>query len=450
MPSLSASAVDLYERLLRDEAALGQEITEALEARLRERQATFGGRTLCPFAMPQFVSREDYDHVRTAARGIYGATIKAWKALGPALHDLVGLTEDEKRLVALDPGVASPSPLSRLDSFLTPTSYRFVELNAETPAGLGYAKVLSDVFLDLGIMRELQKTFTIHQPDPCAKLLETLLACYRQAGGEKPNPMIAIVDYEEVPTRTEHHILRNLFEAAGASAIVCDPRLMTFENGALRHNGIAVDIVYKRLLVNELLEKADQVQPLLEAARAKACVYVNPFGCKPIHKKAIFAILTDDAHQHLFTESERRAIAETVPWTRVVREERTTYEGAEVDLVAFLRDPRHRKDLVLKPNDEYGGKGVFLGFESTEAEWDAAIETSLANPYVVQRKVEIGHQSFPVLANGFPSRDLVVDLDPYLFFGEVEGFLTRLSGSSLANVTSGGGQVPAFVVEGKA
>ena len=49
-----------------------------------------------------------------------------------------------------------------------------------------------------------------------------------------------------------------------------------------------------------------------------------------------------------------------------------------------------------------------------------------------------------------PSRDFVVDLDPYLFFGEVEGFLTRLSGSSLANVTSGGGQVPAFVVEGKA
>ena len=44
-------------------------------------------------------------------------------------------------------------------------------------------------------------------------------------------------------------------------------------------------------------------------------------------------------------------------------------------------------------------------------------------------------------------RDLVVDLDPFVFNGEVEGFLTRLSGTSLANVTSGGGQVPAFLVE---
>ena len=68
----------------------------------------------------------------------------------------------------------------------------------------------------------------------------------------------------------------------------------------------------------------------------------------------------------------------------------------------------------------------------------------------IRDRVEIGRQPFPLAAPGMPSRDFVVDLDPYLFFGEVEGFLTRLSGSSLANVTSGGGQVPAFVVEGKA
>ena len=124
--------------------------------------------------------------------------------------------------------------------------------------------------------------------------------------------------------------------------------------------------------------------------------------------------------------------------------------GKEIDLLSFLRDPAHRDRLVLKPNDEYGGKGVFLGFESDAAQWDAAIEAAIAGAYVVQEKVEIGRQKFPVTSPGFPERDFVVDLDPYLFFGEVEGFLTRLSGSSLANVTSGGGQVPAFVIEGRA
>ncbi len=43
--------------------------------------------------------------------------------------------------------------------------------------------------------------------------------------------------------------------------------------------------------------------------------------------------------------------------------------------------------------------------------------------------------------------EFVVDLDPYVFGGEVEGFLTRLSATSLANVTAGAGQVPSFLVE---
>ena len=102
----------------------------------------------------------------------------------------------------------------------------------------------------------------------------------------------------------------------------------------------------------------------------------------------------------------------------------------------------------MKPNDEYGGKGVFIGWETSEADWEAALATALASSYVVQEKVELARESFPELTDdGIRFRDLVVDLDPFVFQGEVEGFLTRLSGTSLANVTSGGGQVPAFLFE---
>ncbi len=44
-------------------------------------------------------------------------------------------------------------------------------------------------------------------------------------------------------------------------------------------------------------------------------------------------------------------------------------------------------------------------------------------------------------------RDMLVDFAPYLFRGRMAGYLTRLSATGLANVTSGGGQVPAFVVD---
>ena len=203
--------------------------------------------------------------------------------------------------------------------------------------------------------------------------------------------------------------------------------------------------------MNELLDRIDQNKAMVEAARAGAVVIVNPFRCKPLHKKAIFAVLTDDELQPLFTAEEQAAIHAHVPWTRRVLEGRTTREGASIDLPEFILKNRER--LVMKPNDEYGGKGVFIGWEKTDSEWAEALHVALGSSYVVQEKVELLRQEFPEMKPGAEGRgtigfrDLVVDLDPFVFEGEVEGFLTRLSGTSLANVTSGGGQVPAFLVE---
>jgi hypothetical protein len=135
-----------------------------------------------------------------------------------------------------------------------------------------------------------------------------------------------------------------------------------------------------------------------------------------------------------------------------VREGHTTRDGEKVDLPAFVLG--HRERLVMKPNDEYGGKGVFIGWEMTDADWTRALAEALASSFVVQERVDVLRQEFPQMIEVTGSDrgrlqlgEFVVDLDPYVFGGEVEGFLTRLSATSLANVTSGAGQVPSFLVE---
>jgi hypothetical protein len=448
MDELASRAAQDYERLLRDEKAHVQQLQAGLADRLRSAKLTFGGRLLCPFLRPNFVSPDAYERIREVCRLIFQAVEKVQAELGPALWDRVDLTGEERELVAIDPGYARSSPSARLDSFLTPSAYQFVELNAESPAGIAYSEMLEEVFLDLPVMQKFQERWSLRRFHARQRLLETLLACHREAGGRQEHPTIAIVDYEDVPTRTEHHLFREFFAEAGHPAFVCDPRDLVYEKGALRYEGRSIDIVYKRLLVNELIERADKLQALLQAARDRAVTVVNPFRCKPIHKKAIFAVLTDDALQPLFTEAQRAAIAAHVPWTRRVREGADTRDGKAVDLPRYIRE--HREHLVLKPNDEYGGKGVTIGWESSETDWERALAEALRTPYVVQQKVELRRESFPELnpdAAEVSFKDVVVDLNPFLFDGEVEGFLTRLSGSSLANVTSGGGQVPAFVVE---
>lgn len=445
MDALTQRAVDDYHRLLRDERALAEELEERFFERMRAAQLTFGGRVLCAFPRPNLISPADYEQVRAVCRRIFSAIVKVEDRLGKDLWERVDLTPEERELVGIEAGYRRSSPSSRLDSFLTTSSYQFVELNAETPAGIAYNEVLTDIFLDLPVVKKYQERYTLRRFRSRERLLETLLACYREAGGLEERPTIAIVDYEEVPTRTEHHLFREFFASRGYPSLVCDPRHLSYEAGRLRHGGVAIDIVYKRLLVNEFLERAGELRAFFEAARDRAVVMVNPFKCKPIHKKAIFAVLTDDELQDLFDPEERAAIAAHVPWTRRVREGYTQRDGRRVDLIDLIR--RQRAELVMKPNDEYGGKGVFIGWEMTDAEWEAALATALRSSYVVQGKVELLRQSFPELSPGLGFRDLVVDLDPFVFEGEVEGFLTRLSGTSLANVTSGGGQVPSFLIE---
>ena len=183
------------------------------------------------------------------------------------------------------------------------------------------------------------------------------------------------------------------------------------------------------------------------------CV-ANSLRCKIPHKKAFFAVLTDERHAHLFSAGERDVIRRHIPWTVLVEERRISRDGQSIDLLPHLR--RHRDRFVIKPNDEYGGTGVTLGWETTESEWDAAIARAIVERdrgWVAQEKINVRRELFPVCESsatrGVDLRDMLVDFAPYLFRGRLAGFLTRLSSTGLANVTSGGGQVPAFVVSRK-
>jgi hypothetical protein len=187
----------------------------------------------------------------------------------------------------------------------------------------------------------------------------------------------------------------------------------------------------------------------VKAYESRAVCVANTFRCKLAHKKAFFAVLTDDRNAGLFSDAERAVIRAHVPWTRLVSDAETVKDGRRSGLLRLAEDGRER--FVLKPNDEYGGAGVQLGWEMTAADWSAALGAALSAPpgtWVLQERIPVRREVFPQFdADGdVTMRDMLVDFAPYLFRGRMSGYLTRLSATGLANVTSGGGQVPAFVV----
>ena len=201
-------------------------------------------------------------------------------------------------------------------------------------------------------------------------LLEALLASYREWGGTAQPPTVLIVDYRGVPTWSEFEILQERFEARGVPTVVADPRELAYERGTLVAGGRPIDLVYRRVLINDILAHPDDCAPLVRGIRrSRASAWPTRSAARFPHKKAFFAVLTDERHQHLFTAEERALLRSHVPWTRLVAPGRTTIDGQAVDLLEHLRT--HREHFVIKPNDEYGGAGVMLGWESDEATWGA-------------------------------------------------------------------------------
>ncbi len=447
-------AVAYYHDLLSDleTARVSQQM---LDEGLESSKLIFGGRRLSPYLRPHFVTSDDWARIVPVCETIFGALQKVKDAAiadDRVLTEL-GVTEIERDLVKIDPGYEHVAPTSRLDSFLTDDAYSFVELNGESPAGVAYADSAMAIFRTLPVMQKFAEKYSIQGFEGRAKMLDVLLGCYSEYCGGKPSgkPVIAIVDLKGLPTLKEFELFRDYFESNGYRSIICSPDELEFNGSRLSGCGTEIDIVYKRLLVNEYLPIMDQYPALVDAYRAGAICMVNSFRGKLVHKKAVFAVLTNERYAHLFTKEELRAITAHVPWTRSFRDETTENAGKPIDLVEWTR--ANSQKLVLKPNDDYGGHGIYIGWNSSPSEWDDAIAVALTDEdYLVQERVNTAKEKFPMLIDDDGKWEMIeqlVDLDPLLFMGQVGSAFTRLSSTELANVSSGGGMVPTFIIDRK-
>jgi uncharacterized circularly permuted ATP-grasp superfamily protein len=435
------------------------DLAEKFLEEVRAAKLTFGERVHCPFMRPVFLTPQDEERVRNVAETIAAVAERlASTALEDSfLFEQFHLRPEEERLVRLTSGFGPASTASRLDAFLLPESLKFTEYNGESPAGAGYSESLSDIFRELPMMEEFKKRFEVHSYPLSATLLDALVGTYVDWGGTTKRPQMAIVDWKEVPTWSEFEILQERFEKMGIPVVLADPRELEFDGKRLAAKGKTIDLLYRRVLINDIVAKPAECEALVKAYAAGAVCVANNFRCKIPHVKAFFAVLTDEKNAKYFQPEERELIQRHVPWTRVVADVKTEHGSEPIELLEYIR--KHQKDLVMKPSDEYGGMGVTLGWEVEKKEWERTMEQALRGAkagkedgsWIVQERIPMRRGEFPHIGKGhkLEFRNMLVDFAPYLFRGKVAGYLTRLSSTSLANVTSGGGQIPSFRVEPK-
>ena len=443
-------AIETYHDLLTDELA------SATQAQLDDQQFRrglfFGQRPLCTVLRPRFITPEQYRFLQSRVRILLHAFDKAYYA---ALADAdfraqFGLLDWEEALIQHAPGFRASSPTSRVDTFFVTErgGLRLTEYNAETPASPAYSDVLTEISYGLPVMREFLRSYEMRPLPARHSVLHALVDAYQQWAGRREAPRIAILDWREVPSYSEFRMFAEYFKLQGLECIIADPREVEYRNGQLVAGDFHITLIYKRVLISELVARGGLDHPVVRAVLEGAVCMVNPFRCKILHKKASLAVLSDERNASLFTPEEQEAIEAHIPWTCRVEERQARYRGQTIDLIPYIFE--HRENFVLKPTDEYGGKGIVLGWQTDSTSWAQAIQAALTEPYIVQERVAIPSELYPYLVDGRVELiDLMLDTNPFVFYGDyVDGCLSRLSAEALLNVTAGtGSAVATFVVE---
>lgn len=438
-----------YHKTLTADDSLTAEFFAHLKNQMRKRRLFYGDREISAALRPHLLTQTQYNILAASAQILAVAFEKIATALlnEPSRMRWVGLSDREIKLATVEPKHSRATVTSRLDAFVHGREVRFVEYNAENPSSITDQASLNEVLLEVGALQDLAKQRQLRQFSPEKHLLDGLMNTYREWGGTGV-PNIAILDWEGLPTADEFVLLRDFFMVSGVRAIICAPEHLEYREGKLRCGAFPIDLIYKRVIISELLDRCDDSHPLIRAYVAGDVCLVNNFRCKLVHKKAAFGLLTDETHANWFTARERQVIHRTVPWTRRIVPGKTNYGGKKVDLVEHIR--KHRSQFVLKPNDDYGGRGITFGENSTTSEWESALSEALRGDYVVQEKIKLRKEVFPIFSDShWALQPMYVDTNPFLFAGRVEGALVRLADVPVVNVTSGGGETGFMVIEGE-
>ena len=116
---------------------------------------------------------------------------------------------------------------------------RYVEYNAESPAGMAYGDNMAAVFAGLPVMKAFRKRFRGRFPATRERQLATMLRAFKEWGRET-TPVVAIVDWVGLPTATEFEMFKDYFESRGVKTVICDPRALAVSRGKLHAEGTRI------------------------------------------------------------------------------------------------------------------------------------------------------------------------------------------------------------------
>jgi hypothetical protein len=263
-----------------------------------------------------------------------------------------------------------------------------------------------------------------------SRLLQTFateMSGFSSGAQKKP---AAIVILDETPEQqhlyVEMQAFADLFEAWGVPTAIADPQQLEANAEGVRCGDRKIDLIYNRHC--DFYLESDVMSGLREAyLNSKICLTPNPH---------MYALLADKRRMLLWSDAALRS-----SWGLSAEDQALLDRVLPRITLLADQDPEQvwaaRKELVFKPVDSYGSKGVLLGEKTTRKRFrQLPPETTLVQDFVPPNMTEVpGHEAMKTDFRLFAYRQQALGITARLYRGQVTNM--RTAGGGFAKVTLG-------------
>lgn len=281
-------------------------------------------------------------------------------------------------LIIHDPGYDVPVPIGRYDVFYSGRdSFKFVEFNTDGSSAMNEDNTIGQIMLQTKAIKEMEKRYNYKMTnvDLINSWAKISLDLYQRNKKTDKIPNVAIVDALEIGTPYEFREFKKAYEKLGAKCEIVDIKDLEYRDNKLVYKDFDIDLVYRRIVTVELMERYDEIKPFIDAYYDNAFMMIGSFRSQIMHYKLTYKIFRLEDTRSILSDKENEFLDKHIPYT----EEFKTKED--------LEEVVNNKDgYILKPIDSYASHGIVTGrdFKDKE-EYRKVLEKILDTGYIYQK-----------------------------------------------------------------
>lgn len=364
----------------------------------------------------------------------------------PEFRKKFGYSQLLEELILADHGYGVNVPIGRFDIFYgCDNNFRFCELNTDGSSAMNEDNTLARILLETEPMKKMQEKYDVEYFELIYKWVEESIRIYQEfcknvnrSNIEKPN--VAIVDFEGSGTPIEFEEFKRAYIDRGYNTIIADPRELKYKDGSLYYNEMKIDLVYRRIVTRELIERSHEIEDFISAYKDKSVCVIGPIKSQIMHNKIIFKILHEEETLEFLSLKERDYVKKHIPYT-------IEFKG---DMSTFTEALENKDKYVIKPRDLFASKGVYVGKDFNKEQWRQKLEENWEKDYLLQEFCTPYTQDLIQFENGEAKvSKLNHILGLFMYNEKLAGLYTRVGENNIISGLHGYYTVPNMVVKEK-